>query len=629
MDKRKPHSLQTRTLLYNVSIVGAAVACLTGLFVLEQHAAVERELQLRAEALAEFLASQTQFALLIGDRSELERIAASTLKNEDVLYARFSDAQGGLVVQSFRPGAAALRSTGMEVARKVMLPESTVSDMSAGVGRRGELGSVKIGFSTQKQRALFASSVRYATSVAMFSLTLILLVQYFQFRRLLAPLLDLIEFTGKVGKGDLSQTAPVRCLDEIGQLAIAFNQMVRELGVSREEMTVLLKEAQAANRLKSEFLANISHEIRTPMNGIIGMTEIALSSSRDDDQKDCLRLVKVSSDSLLAIINDILDFSKIEAGKLDLDLVDFSIRELLGDTIQSIKIVAKKKELALGFDVADGVPEWMRGDPLRLRQILVNLLGNAIKFTAKGSVQVSLACDPAFAAAGKEVQLHFAVRDTGIGIPIEQQKHIFEPFRQADGSTSRKYGGTGLGLTICSHLAAMMGGRIWVESRPGCGSVFHVTAVLARAEQKAVAPAAEPGNSAETTTGGKLHILLAEDNAINQTLAVRLLQRSGHSVVCANDGRQALEAFGREHFDLVLMDVQMPYMDGFEATSEIRRVEGAVAKHTPILALTANAMKGDRERCLAGGMDGYVAKPIRPQQLFDAIAGLCGAGKPT
>jgi CheY-like chemotaxis protein len=225
--------------------------------------------------------------------------------------------------------------------------------------------------------------------------------------------------------------------------------------------------------------------------------------------------------------------------------------------------------------------------------------------------------------AGTQVGLHFAVRDTGIGIPPEQQKHIFEPFRQADGTTSRKYGGTGLGLSICSHLTAMMGGPIWVESQPGSGSVFQFTAILARSDQKAGAPGVAAGNIRKPGPVGKLYILLAEDNAINQKLALRLLQRSGHSVVCANHGQQALEAFGREPFDLVLMDVQMPHVDGFEATSEIRRLEAGIGRHTPVLALTANAMKGDRERCLAAGMDGYVAKPLRPEELFEAIGSLC------
>ena len=333
-------------------------------------------------------------------------------------------------------------------------------------------------------------------------------------------------------------------------------------------------------------------------------------------------MVKLSADSLLAIINDILDFSKIEAGKLDLELLDFSMRELLGDTIRSVQVIARKKNLALSFDVADGVPERIRGDPMRLRQILVNLLGNAMKFTEKGSVHVSVACETSATSVGNPVGLHFAVRDTGIGIPQEQQKHIFEPFRQADGSTSRKYGGTGLGLAICSHLTAVMGGRIWVESQPESGSVFHFTAILAWPEQKTAVPVAA-GNIREPGPAGKLHILLVEDNAINQKLALRLLQHGGHSVVCANDGRQALAAFGREPFDLVLMDIQMPNMDGFEATAEIRRLEAAVSRHTPILALTANAMKGDRERCLAAGMDGYVAKPLRREKLFEAIGNLC------
>jgi signal transduction histidine kinase/ActR/RegA family two-component response regulator len=618
----KPRSLQTRTFIYNVTIVGAVVTCLTGLFLWEQHNAIERQLQLRADALAEFLASQIQFALLVGDRPELERIAANALHTEDVLSVEFRNSDDGILVRIARPYSRnPMAATGvdrLEVVRQVLAPESAVSDLDAAIPRRGALGFVRIGLSMQKQAALFAQTMRYAVAVAVLAFVLILFVQYVQFRRLLSPLKDLIQFTHRVGKGDLAQTAPVQRLDEIGQLAAAFNDMVGKLNVSREEMTRLVKQAQEGSRLKSEFLANISHEIRTPMNGIMGMAEVLTGTRLDPDQQECLRLMQVSSDSLLGIINDILDFSKIEAGKLDLDRVDFNLRELLRDIIESMRVMAEKKGLRLDFRVADSLPFHFLGDPIRLRQILVNLIGNAIKFTGAGAVTVSL--DPGESA--NPAELHFAVRDTGIGIPEDQQKHIFEAFRQADGSTSRKYGGTGLGLAICSRLTALMGGRIWVESRPEAGSAFHFTAILALPEN---VPSRSSETKAAQTPLGKLRVLLAEDNPVNQKVALRLLERGGHEVVCANDGRQALDAFRREPFDLVLMDVQMPNMDGIEATAEIRGLEGSARKHTPILALTANAMKGDRERCLDAGMDGYVAKPLRAEKLFEAIGSVCSA----
>ena len=444
MDKQKPHSLQTRTLLYNITIVGAAVACLTGLFLFEQHTAIEGQLRLRAEALAEFLANQIQFALLVGDRTELERIAESTLGNEDVLYARFSDAAGALLAQSSRQGRLrpAFRQPGLEVVRNVVAPESAVSDLGTGVPRHSALGYVRIGFSMEKQRALFAHTVRYALAVAILALALILVVQYVQFRRLLAPLQDLMEFTRKVGKGDLSQTAPVQYLDEIGHLTVAFNQMVRKLGISREEMTVLLKQAQDANRLKSDFLANISHEIRTPMNGIIGMTDLALAASQDEDQKDYLRMVKLSADSLLAIINDILDFSKIEAGKLDLELLDFSTARATrrhhpintGDRREekSGTEFRCRRRRAGTNPGRSHAPAADPGEPAgQCHEVHRKRLGTCLR-GVRNRVRRP--------RCGNPVGLHFAVRDTGIGIPQSNSRstsssHSARPMAPPPGST--------------------------------------------------------------------------------------------------------------------------------------------------------------------------------------------------
>jgi len=619
----RSRSLQTRTLLYNVSIVGAVITCLTALFLLEQHTAIERQLQLRAESLAEFLASQIQFAMLVGDRVEMDRMAASALHTEDVLYVEFANSTGEILVRSARSwqsGSTAANASGrLEVARQVLAPESAVSDLGAQASRRGGLGCVRIGFSMQKPAALFAQTMRSALVVAVLAFALILVVQYVQFRRLLAPLQDLIQFTHLVGKGDLSQAAPVKRRDEIGQLAVAFNEMVGKLNVSREEMKLLVKQAQEVSRLKSEFLANISHEVRTPMNGIMGMAEVLIGTPLDAEQQEYLRLIRVSTDSLLSIINDILDFSKIEAGKLDLDRVDLHLHELIPDIAKSMRVIAVQKGLTLECHVDGNVPARLLGDPIRIRQVLVNLIGNAIKFTASGLVRVTV--EPQ--TPGQPGELLFSVRDTGIGIPEEQQKHIFEAFRQADGSTSRKYGGTGLGLAICTRLTSMMGGRIWVDSRPQAGSVFHFTAILSLPEGS---PVLSNEHKKPLPALRQLHVLLAEDNPVNQKVAMRLLERGGHSVVCANDGQEALEAFRREPFDVILMDVQMPNMDGIEATAEIRRLETSDRKRTPILALTANAMKGDRERCLSAGMDGYVPKPLHPGELFETIGSLCCGG---
>jgi PAS domain S-box-containing protein len=408
----------------------------------------------------------------------------------------------------------------------------------------------------------------------------------------------------------------------------------RHLEEASARANAMKAQAELANHAKSEFLANMSHEMRTPMNGIIGMTELTLDTDLTGIQRENLEMVKLCADNLLELINNILDLSKIEAGRLQLEETGFNLAEVLAKTMNSFANEARKKRLALVHRIAPETPLALRGDAFRLRQVIVNLVGNALKFTDSGEISLLVEPETIDNGAGEKhrhCRLRFSVSDTGIGIRHDKLDVIFENFSQADGSTTRKYGGTGLGLAISRHIVEMMGGRIRVESEPGKGSVFHFTARFAvdtvpyghvelSAPEEGISPSSERAGIGCGMPVRPLRILLAEDNEVNRKLLIRLLEKRGHVADVVNSGKEALKVLKERRFDLVLMDVQMPEMDGLEATALIRKGDApGIDREIPIIALTAHAMKGDRERCMAAGMNGYVAKPLVVQELFDVI----------
>jgi signal transduction histidine kinase/ActR/RegA family two-component response regulator len=392
--------------------------------------------------------------------------------------------------------------------------------------------------------------------------------------------------------------------------------VIRDITAGERELARAKAAAEAANESKSRFLAAMSHEMRTPLNAVLGMNRLMLKTQLTEEQRRYAQMIRSSGQALLELINDILDLSKVEAGRMGLEIVDFNPAAVVENVVSLLAPRAQGKGLTLDLDIAPGVPAALRGDPTRLRQVLLNLVGNAVKFTEQGGVKVRVTHRPA--ADGKH-ELSIAVRDTGIGIAPEALSKLFERFVQADSSTARRYGGTGLGLAISAEIVGLMGGRIQVQSEAGVGSTFEVVLALATGDASQLAPVEQAQETMPDPLSTGLRILVAEDNDVNQILIQALLKDMGHQCDLVDNGRDAVRKVQHGHYDLVLMDIQMPEMDGDAATRAIRALPGAAA-HVPVIALTANAMVEDRETYLRSGMDDYVLKPVDPKQLRAAIA---------